>query len=657
MRSRVRDFIGSAPLKLVAVVLFAILIPSVLVTALGLVAVFQAQSFVEDFRRDETGATVRLLVERVSERWARRVEVYRGLFSESPWQNERLQEFEHRDPYVTEVLLVGGEAAEGRPAPMRLTLEGRPAELRQLDRLEFQLENVPEALAAAKQVYFSSSDAGVRVEALFAIARLQSKDGELAAAGQSLEEAYKRYGNTVDVLGNVRAPAILSRLVNLYTELDNDLERRASARRLREALREYAPYLSAGARERYATQVSFLPELPAEPTERGGLAQDPRLPTPAQLRRRGGSVSVQSMVRGSEPSEVVSFPTGRGRSVHLALDRVALEEEAHWVAAQLKLPSEGRLFVTKKTGRDPSADETSDFRLAMLAPFDHLELRYQPGEGQLPPRFRAFDLMSLAAFTWWVVVLVVAIIVGVLVTLRTVLQERRTARLKTDFVSFISHELKTPLTSIRMYAETLLDERITDEGERELCVRMVDRESKRLASLIDQILQYSQFERHQKEFLFTSCNIEDVVRDAVGLFKEHDQTGRLVEINAVQRISKIRMDRAAIIELLLNFIGNAAKYSPASEKIAINLHESIEDICVDVVDHGVGIRKRDQKKIFDKFYRAEDYLTRDVEGTGLGLTFARYIAKVHNGEIKVTSQLNGGSTFTLQLRKTHVLAE
>jgi signal transduction histidine kinase len=657
VRSRVRDFIGSAPLKLVAVVLFAILMPSVLVTALGLVAVFEAQSFVEDFRRDETGATVGILVQRVSERWQQRVKVYREVFSEAPWQNERLQEFERQDRYVTEILLVGDEAAEDRVVPVRLAPEGRPAELRRLDRLEFQVGNVPEALSAAQQVYYSSNDAGVRVEALLAMARLQFKSGALAAACLSLEEAYKRYGNTVDISGIVRAPALLSRLVDLYAQLDNDLERRASARRLRGAVREYAPYLSAGTRDRYVSQVSFLPALPEEPTASGKLARDPGLPTLRLLRRRGGRVFVHTLRRGNEAFEVVSFSAGGGRVVHLALDHAALEEEAHWVAAQLNLPSHGGLVIAKKTRRDQSDAATPDFRLGMLSPFDHLELRYQPGPGQLPPRFRAFELMSIWTFTWSVVVLVVAIIVGVLVTLRTVLEERRTARLKTDFVSFISHELKTPLTSIRMYAETLLDERITDEGERELCVRMVDRESKRLSSLIDQILQYSQFERHQKEFLFTSCNIEDVVREAVGLFKEHDQTGRLVEINAVQRISKIRMDRAAIIELLLNLIGNAAKYSPASEKIAINLHESIEDICVDVVDHGVGIRKRDQKKIFDKFYRAEDYLTRDVEGTGLGLTFARYIAKVHNGEIKVTSQLNGGSTFTLQLRKTHVLAE
>jgi signal transduction histidine kinase len=204
----------------------------------------------------------------------------------------------------------------------------------------------------------------------------------------------------------------------------------------------------------------------------------------------------------------------------------------------------------------------------------------------------------------------------------------------------------------------LLLGRVENEEERNLCLRMIDGESERLSKLIDQILQYSRLERHQKKFQFTSCNMDDVVEEAVRIFNKHQKGApRVVEVNSVQRISKIKMDRPAMIELLLNLLSNAAKYSEADKRIVINVRESIDDISVEVVDDGIGIRKRDQKKIFEKFYRADDYLTRDVEGTGLGLAFARYVAKVHNGDIKVASQLNGGSSFTLQLKKTHVLAE
>jgi len=149
-----------------------------------------------------------------------------------------------------------------------------------------------------------------------------------------------------------------------------------------------------------------------------------------------------------------------------------------------------------------------------------------------------------------------------------------------------------------------------------------------------------------------------LIEEAARLFQDHNrQDAREIEINAVQHISKIHMDRPSMVELFLNLFSNAAKYSPKGSPITVNLRESIDDICVDVIDQGVGIRKRDQKRIFEKFYRADDYLTREIEGTGLGLTFARYIAKVHNGDIKVSSQMNAGSCFTLQIRKTDVLAE
>jgi signal transduction histidine kinase len=363
--------------------------------------------------------------------------------------------------------------------------------------------------------------------------------------------------------------------------------------------------------------------------------------------------------------DCVSFLTDSGAVVvHLVLDRPGYSVEIERTADGLGLAGKGlRLSV-----RDHSAPQEKPFfdRLRpkdtfarpLPLPLDSLQLFYTPSPGQLPPRFQGFEIISLTTFTWSVVVLVLTLIVGVIFILRSVLHERRTARLKTDFVSFISHELKTPLTSIRLYTETLLDGRVANQEEQTVCLQMVDKESLRLSQLIDQILRYSQLERHQKQFFFTSCSMRDVVAEAVRVFKGYKEgRDREVEVNSAQQISKIRMDRAAIIELLLNFLTNAAKYSPPDKDIVINLRESIDEICVDVVDRGVGIRKRDQKKVFDKFYRSEDYLTRDVEGTGLGLTFARYIAKVHNGEIKVSSQLNGGSTFTLHLRKTQVLAE
>ena len=366
-------------------------------------------------------------------------------------------------------------------------------------------------------------------------------------------------------------------------------------------------------------------------------------------------------VPGKGELDVSSFRTDEGELiVHVLLDRERILPEARLLGAEFGLAGDSLRFYSKTMERPQMSyrGTQSLLTLPLPPPLDNLAMEYIPPEGSLPKAFRGFNVLTLATFTWAVIVLVVTLLVGVLFTLRSVLREMRTARLKSDFVSFISHELKTPLTAIRMFTETILSGRVADEEESRFCIQMIDQESDRLSKLVEQVLEYSQIEQHQKEFRFVSCDMEEVVQEAARIFKDHNRMDpREIEVNAVQHISKIKMDRAAMVELILNLLSNAAKYSPREKKIVVNLRESIDDISVEVIDRGVGIRKRDQRKIFEKFYRADDYLTRDVEGTGLGLTFARYIAKVHNGDIKVSSQVNSGSTFTLQLKKTHVLAE
>jgi signal transduction histidine kinase len=676
VRSKVRAFLGNTPVKLVAVVLFAILMPSVLVTALGLVAVFQAEAFVQDSFRTALRAQLDTLAGTLQQRWSQRLEFYQQHLEDADDRLAYLADFRQRDPWVREVLVSterGLEEVPGR-APRELRLAGHSPILARLEEMEFRLGAHDDALEETRRRLTEVEEDAVRVELLLTAARLSYRLGDSEGAGRYLEDALRQYGDTVDVTGVVRGEAILERLVELYDETGDRDMRQESVRRLRQARERRGAYSSSsgvqGAESLAATLTAGSPARrpaatrpsmsPAQLAVLQGLLPGPRSKrVPLRLRDLGPAV-----VEG----DVVSFTTASGKAVvHLFFERQQLVEEARRLALALDLDLVAEEISLRREKRRRAESEPTvnalerreeSFLQALGPPLEHLQVRYVPPRGQQPPRFKGFDIVNLATFTWAVFVLVLTIIVGVLFTLYTVFHERRTARLKTDFVSFISHELKTPLTAIRMYTETLLDGRVDDEDEKGFCLRMVDRESQRLSNLIDQILQYSQFERHQKEFLFTSCNILDVVHEAVRLFKEQKQWGeREVEVNAVQQISKTKMDRAAMIELLLNFITNAAKYSAETEKISVNVSESIDDISVEVVDRGVGIRKRDQRKIFDKFYRADDYLTRDVEGTGLGLTFARYIAKVHNGEIKVSSQLNGGSTFTLQLRKTHVLAE
>jgi len=286
-------------------------------------------------------------------------------------------------------------------------------------------------------------------------------------------------------------------------------------------------------------------------------------------------------------------------------------------------------------------------------------MRYYPFPREIPETLRGLETKRTTAFAWAIVVLGLTVLLGIMVTVRSILEEMQVARLKSDFVSFVTHELKTPLAGIRTLTETLLMGRGGDRDGELKCIRLIDKEATRLARFIGSVLEFSKLEKYQHNFAFTPCDMVEVVEEAVSLFKEHTPDSDYeIEIHRAQHISRIRMDRAAILEAVLNLISNAYKYSRCDpRKIVINLRESIDHISVDVIDNGVGIAKRDQRKIFERFYRAEDFLTRDVEGSGLGLSFARYIAKVHDGEIRVQSVPEQGSTFTLELRKNQVLAE
>lgn len=690
MYKKFKGFVGRrVPIRLIATVLVAILIPSLLLTTLGLVSVYQADRFVKEsvsgpYRR-ELGA----LVERLGALWGRRLDDLCASIPETRGDLRRLATLRD-DPFVADVLASDGER-------LLLVPSGRPPRVvdigpyRKVFSRAFELEVRENNLAAAREEYLSRLAASTRdiaddalmLESLLGAARVCFRMRRLEESRRYLEEALALFGDTVDLTEAPRGILILQHLLRVQAELDPE-GCRQTARRLAGELAEAtlpdptrqtllsdlldflsAEEIAAAARGREASRSAAgaariesrqLPELEkvfvSPPGESKAVSGQSR--QAVQTVRLAGSGSVTVATFAATKSDL---------SVHVVLDRDEFLSEAAFQLEDAGLdPSllrwgwvEGGLLERQ----EPLAGAEKAVAAATLPdPLSSLELRYFLPLGSLPQGFRSFEVITLATFTWAVIVLVLTIIVGVFLTLRAVLREMQTARLKSDFVSFIGHELKTPLASIRMFAETLLDGRVRDDEERRTCLELIDQESDRLSQLIEKVLEYSRLERHQKVFQFTSCSMEDLVHEAVRLFQEHNHgQPREIEVTSVQRISKTRMDRAAMVELLLNLLSNAAKYSPASKKIAVNVRETMDDISVEVIDQGVGIRKREQKRIFEEFYRGDDYLTREVEGTGLGLTFARYIARVHGGDIKVSSALNAGSTFTLQVKKTHVLAE
>src|SRR6266498_2262937 len=245
------------------------------------------------------------------------------------------------------------------------------------------------------------------------------------------------------------------------------------------------------------------------------------------------------------------------------------------------------------------------------------------------------------------------IIGGLVLTKHIVSKEMALARLKSDFVSNVSHELRTPLALIRLYAETLELGRITTQEKKHQYYRIIRKESERLTALINNILDFSRIEAGRKEYEFRKTDIAELVRNTLDSYRyQIEQQGFAFEESIDSTLPVVRVDREAIARAVVNLVNNALKYSSGEKFLGVKLYRENGVVKLEVADHGIGIARRDQSKIFEKFYRAGDPLVHNTKGSGLGLSLVRHITQAHGGEIAVESTPGRGSKFTLSLPLT-----
>jgi signal transduction histidine kinase len=239
---------------------------------------------------------------------------------------------------------------------------------------------------------------------------------------------------------------------------------------------------------------------------------------------------------------------------------------------------------------------------------------------------------------------------GVVLTYRNVARELALAKLKSDFVSNVSHELRTPLALIRLYAETLELGRISNSGKQQEYYEIIRKESERLTSLINNILDFSRIESGKKEYNFRETDVADLVRSTLESYRfEIEQNGFRFEQKIEKDVPPLMVDREAIARSLLNLVNNALKYSFTEKYLGVNLYRHNCGVNLEVVDHGIGIPVKDHLKIFEKFYRVGDPLVHNTKGSGLGLSLVCHIVQAHGGEVTVESAPGKGSKFTITL--------
>jgi signal transduction histidine kinase len=224
------------------------------------------------------------------------------------------------------------------------------------------------------------------------------------------------------------------------------------------------------------------------------------------------------------------------------------------------------------------------------------------------------------------------------------------AEMRSQFVSSVSHELKTPLTAIRMFAETLRLGRSKDRKTQEEYLDTIVNESQRLTRLLNNVLDFSKLEKGIRTYKLEKTSVSEVVQAAArAMDYPLRQQGYTLHVRMENGLPDILADRDAIEQAILNLLHNAMKYSGKSREIGLSAKKEGWFILIEVQDQGVGIEAKEQNKIFDKFYRIPSPENERLPGTGLGLALVAAIVKAHRGRLQVESVQGKGSTFTLFL--------
>jgi signal transduction histidine kinase len=299
----------------------------------------------------------------------------------------------------------------------------------------------------------------------------------------------------------------------------------------------------------------------------------------------------------------------------------------------------------------PTPDDQLEVYRAMEAPpFRSLKLALRYRTSSIEKDVRLWEIGTFAVIGFIDLMLAA----GLYLVFSNVRREVHLARLKSDFVANVSHELKTPLALIRLFAETLELGRVPNEDKARQYYRVINKESQRLTQLINNILDFSRIEAGRKEYRLGPTSVARVVSEVVDAYRfQIEQQGFDLSVHIGEDLPEVAADEEALGQAILNLLNNAIKYSRDTKSIHVRVYREGNRLQVAITDRGIGIPKSEHKKIFEKFYRGEDSLVHETKGSGLGLPLVQHIMDAHGGTVDVESAPAKGSTFilTLPIRK------
>jgi signal transduction histidine kinase len=351
----------------------------------------------------------------------------------------------------------------------------------------------------------------------------------------------------------------------------------------------------------------------------------------------------QPGLRATSLPGVWQFASIRGRVVLLHKGTDALLARVAGPAGLQNLPADVRIALLPP-GREaegvfvslPAGSSLPDWRLALSLKDQKL--------------FDAATDQRMASYIWIGVLVVAGVVILAMLILRMMRRQMALTRLKNDLVANVTHELKTPLSGMRLLVDTLLNSPTFHEPTVREYLALIARENLRLSRLIDNFLAFSRMERNKYALDFQDVPARTIVEGAAAAVQERFHApGCRFEIQVAPDLPPIVADADAMVTAVVNLLDNAWKYSGDEKQITLTAATENGSVAFAVQDNGIGLSPRDTKRIFKRFYQVDQRLARSAGGCGLGLSIVKFIVTAHSGAIRVESEPGHGSTFVITI--------
>jgi signal transduction histidine kinase len=566
--------------------------------------------------------------------------------------------------------------------------QSRPPTLSLGEQYEFQQKRHQEALTSYQQAFAEASDRQVKGEALNAIARVQTKSNLLADAIESYKTIAQDYSDMR--MGNGIPLGLAARLElgALFHAIDDSGSAVQTFLRLYESLIRGEWALEESQYEFFTQQVELsigdiFSQDEAMQSHRSALeklrSEEARqreiMERPLTFQENAAPDLLARVSRNMEgpPNGVRRFTFGiRGHTYFVSMPDERKEEgnQVKDIWGLLLDPEQLKVGLLKPViqqhvslgdihwiirGREDEtilqSDTASPGTMTVSAGFVRNFPPWSLELYQQAPRLLETLLTSRRGIYSYMFILLAGILIfGLTLTIRIVTNEFELGRMKSDFVSTVSHEFKSPLTSIRQLSEMLQAGRVPSQERRQRYYNVLLEQSERLSLLVDNILDFATMEEGKRAFEFELVDMAVLLEELVSTIQQqvhHEEFAVEAEIDTP--LPSIQVDRAAITQAITNLIDNAIKYSGESKKVCVRAFSEDRYLVIAVQDFGIGVKPEEIEKVFERFYRGGDELTRTVKGSGLGLTLVRQIVEAHHGSVHVESEPGLGSTFSIRL--------